>query len=247
MDSSTTGTGVDGNEFDYYVGHPTEGLPGILGLENNYANKVVVPTNADLTYSVNMVLLNYQAPGTPPPPQGTGLTPADVQRMVMEASSIWEQVGVRLVLSTTTSPTVTAASQWDLPNDDASTLTAVTRTSRANGLDIFVVNSMNTPDGPLNGSTAYENRFGVGNHETGSVIALQKLGSGLPDISAMARTLAHEVGHLIFNSGSHDPKLWNVMRDGSAQSADNDNADLRLIDRDNISILPNSYNVDETW
>jgi hypothetical protein len=60
----------------------------------------------------------------------------------------------------------------------------------------------------------------------------------------MARTLAHEVGHLIFNSGSHDPKLWNVMRDGSAQSADNDNADLRLIDRDNISILPNSYNVD---
>jgi hypothetical protein len=37
------------------------------------------------------------------------------------------------------------------------------------------------------------------------------------------------------------------MRDGSAQSADNDNADLRLIDRDNISILPNSYNVDETW
>jgi hypothetical protein len=51
----------------------------------------------------------------------------------------------------------------------------------------------------------------------------------------------------ISNSGSHDPKLWNVMRDGSAQSADNDNADLRLIDRDNISILPNSYNVDETW
>src|SRR5688572_26911523 len=130
MDSATTGTGVDGNEYVYYLAHPSEIVKPELGLVDNYAAKIAVPTKADLTYTLNVTLLQYQPPTGPV--QTTGLTAADVQRLVMEASSLWEQVGVRFNLGTTTTlPATTVVGEWDLPNDDDGTVTAVTTKSRA--------------------------------------------------------------------------------------------------------------------
>ena len=74
----------------------------------------------------------------------------------------------------------------------------------------------------------------------------------------MARTMAHEIGHLLFNSvfDDHDNRPWNLMRYGDLGSSNN--ADLELSTpesghtggRDSISIFPNGadgYNSDESW
>ncbi len=245
-DTATTGTGVDGNKYIYYLGHPSEAVNSAFGLVDNHATKVEVQTIADLTYTMNIVLLTSPGGG-----QTTGLTTSDVQRLVTEASSIWEQIGVRFALGTTTTVAATNATQWDLPDDNVSTLTAVTTTSRANGLDVFIVNSINSTDGFLSGAAAYENRLWVGDRETGVVVSRRKMGptSTLEDISEIARTIAHEVGHLIFNNADHDPRLWNLMRAGGAGSSNN--SDLTLTVRgssgERIRLYPDEYNVDETW
>jgi hypothetical protein len=71
--------------------------------------------------------------------------------------------------------------------------------------------------------------------------------SNLEDISIMARSLAHEIGHLILNTADHeDEKSWNLMRD--AQLGSTNNADLMDgVQRANIDIDPTSYNADESW
>jgi len=250
-DSDTSLVGTDDNQYIYYLGHPTEGLAQVGAIDANYAAKTVIKTREFLTYNVNMVVLQYQPPTGPL--QTLGLTAADVTRMVTEASRIWEQVGVRFNLSSITTVTVTSLSQWDLPDDNTSTLTAVTNTSRANGLDIFLVNSITGGSEPLNGSTAYENYGTVGNHETGSLIARRAPFNSDPrPVSVLARTMAHEIAHLIFNvgDGAHDSDNWNLFKDGN--KGDYSNADLRsnagLTGLGNlISIAPESYNIDETW
>ena len=256
MDSATTGTGVDGNEYVYYLAHPTESLKPELGIEGNYANKVVVPTRQELRYTVNVTVLSYQPPTGPV--ETTGITGTEALRLITEASRLWEQIGVRLEPGTFTAlPATTTASEWNVPNDDQSTLTGITTKSRANGLDVFFVNSINSTGGFLKGATAYENLGTVGNRETGTIVARRDDGptSAPVDLSTLARTMAHEIGHLIFNSADHDPRSWNLMRSGDLASYVN--ADLSLDDdsnleddvgfRDNIAIGPDSYNVDETW
>jgi uncharacterized delta-60 repeat protein len=254
-DTATTGTGVDGNEYVYRLGHPTERLPQIPYIVDNYVKQVVVPTKADLTYNVNVVLMQFQ-PATGPL-QTTTLSPAEVQRLVAEASSLWEQVGVRLVWKSTTVVTTTTAAEWDLPDDGWPTVTAVTKKSRANGLDVFVVNSILQGGSQyISGKAAHENSPGVGARETGVLITRRKTSptSAFEDVSMMARTMAHEIGHLLFNSvfDDHDQRAWNLMRAGALGSSDN--ADLTLTNgsgqtgsRASISILPDSYDVDETW
>lgn len=254
MDIATAGTGVDGNNYNYYLGHPTEKLAEIGGLETHYAAKVTVPTKADLVYNLNMNVMS---------PVGASLTAADISRLVMEASSIWEQVGVTFNWNNIITYVAPGApTEVDLPNDDVDTLTAVTTKSRANGLDIFIVNSIGIGGGQfLSGAAAYENQVqvlppaSVGDQETGALISRRKTSptSALEEISAMARSMAHEIGHLIINSSSHDAKSWNLMRDGNAGSTNN--ADLSLTgdtvgSRDRISILPGGsggYNNDESW
>jgi hypothetical protein len=168
---------------------------------------------------------------------------------------------VRFTSGTVTPVNATVATEWDLPNDDAGTVTAVTKKSRANGIDVFVVNSITIgPNTYIAGKSAVENNASVDERETGVLIARRKTSptSSMEDISVMARTMAHEIGHLLFNSvfDDHDSRPWNVMRDGNLGSSNN--ADLNLTTpafghtggRDSISILPggaNGYNSDESW
>jgi len=244
-DNSIAGTGVDGSDYVYYLGHPTENKSSLTGIVNEYAAKVVVPTKADLVYNLNFSVLS---------PNGTlasaSLTLADINQIVSEASAVWEQIGVRLTWSgTPTIVTTTVTAELDLPNDNTSTLTGITTKTRANGLDIFMVNSIAVGGGNyLSGAAAYENQFGVSDQETGVVMARRKTSptSAMENVSVLARTMTHEIGHLIFNNADHEnSKPWNLMRGGEAGSTNN--ADLTLDQRDNLSILPAEYNVDETW
>jgi hypothetical protein len=61
--------------------------------------------------------------------------------------------------------------------------------------------------------------------------------SSLADISEMARTIAHEIGHLLFNSwfDDHDSRPWNLMRGGSVASSNN--VDLTLTSPDRVTLV----------
>jgi hypothetical protein len=214
-----------------------------------------------LTYILNIYVLSYQ------PPTGsvqvTGLTLPDLVRMAMEASSVWEQVGVQFDIGFLGFlPATTNIDLWDLPGDWPWQLTAVTNSPpvRYHGLDVFIVNSVFAEQRGREkiyaSSTACRYMAFVDPRETGVVLARRKSSptSPLEEISALARTMAHEIGHLIFNSGSHQkrPKTWNLMRKGDANSSFN--ADLTLAgdlgSRYNIKILPggiDGYNFDESW
>jgi hypothetical protein len=68
----------------------------------------------------------------------------------------------------------------------------------------------------------------------------------LVEISTLARTIAHEIGHLLNNSilDDHETDPWHLMRDGALGSTNN--ADLPLNWRSGL-ISPSSYNADESW
>ena len=99
---------------------------------------------------------------------------------------------------------------------------------------MFVINSLSIGSGQyLSGKAAVENNPSVDERETGVLIARRMTfpTSGLNDISEMARTTAHEIGHLLFNSifDDHDNRSWNLIRSGELGSTNG--ADLETISK----------------
>jgi hypothetical protein len=247
-DSATTGTGVDGNAYVYYLGHPSENVTQQLAIKQNHAKRLVVQTRADLVYTLNIHVLEYQPVGGPLQPMP--LTVEDAQRMAAEASSLWEQVGVRFILAPLgPAITTTKATEWNLPSDDVfASIVPVTTKRRANGIDVFVVNSIGIGgNNYLAGKTAINLHVGWG--RTGIVIARRKTSptSELEDVSELARTMAHEIFHLLNNSATndHDPRAWNLVRGGDNPGG-SINADLTTVDaRDGLWLFPSKANLDE--
>ena len=248
-DTDTTAVSQDGNEYVYYLGHTTEALLYREGfdLRNNYARRTSVPTMKDKVYYVNLHVFEYRPAGGVV--QTTGLTPADLNIIRVEASRIWEQVGVQLVIGSTTE-VVTNLTQWDLPNDDPDTKTAVTSVNRRDGIDVYLVNSISIGNNEwASGVAPYAREVGL--KKAGVIVATRKSGpTSVPEkVSEIARTIAHEIGHYLLDTDEHtDDWGWNLMRPGGGSTpgaGTNNNSDLMLGQRDDIKLEPEVVNADE--
>jgi hypothetical protein len=190
------------------------------------------------TFSVVAHVIDYVNPTTGAR-TATNVTAGDIAAMLTHVNTIWSQVGIDFTLGQTVVNATNDPQERDVVLGyglyRASTNDNVAANS-VNAINIYFVNSIQVEDGPLTGyAISYDNGNTVlprSEPKPGVLVAKTNgpAAANVRDVPAMARTLAHELGHYFLNNGNHDSRIWNLMIAGGGRT----NRDLDLTQAEDI-------------
>jgi len=220
------GASVAGTPVHYYLGHPSEVVKPELYVFNNHAAKLDAVWMPQLTYNVQVHLVDYVNPTTGARTP-TAITAGEIDTMIANVNMIWSQLGVRFVAAPPVTNGTTVAEDVDVivgATQAGSSNDELTARFPSANIDIFFVNSIWTSTFGLGGAFDAGNAIFPGSGlGTPGVIVAAKVGPNAStpgtarrDVDDMSRTLAHELGHYVLKSAEHrDDELWNLMLPGA--------------------------------
>jgi len=200
----------DNTMVRYFVGHSSSRRPEIPRIQLNNIGAIKAKV---LQHQNRPVVLHI----VQNPVQGPGLTPLQVQQMMVDVTTIWSQAGIGFTVQ---GPVIIHAGQpLNLVNPgaiiDSRRVTALAPT--ANAIDIYFVNTIGlTLGGTATGNTITPMQAFLTNSNPGVLIAGNSPGLGPNRLRELRRAIAHEIGHYLMNTNSHvaDNLVWNLMLDG---------------------------------